>query len=74
MTTEDTKKCKNGNLRPMPFDKYCPSMENKIESCICQICGQQWPSAAAKIHHLKVPSNKKSYQEKQGEEEEKGDV
>ena len=45
---------KNGEKRPVPFDLYCPSMQDKIENCVCKQCGIYWPSAAAKNRHQKI--------------------
>ena len=44
---------KNGKNRPMPFDTYCESMQEKIDDCVCNKCGSYWPSCAAKIRHQK---------------------
>lgn len=37
-----------------PFDLFCPSMQPKLLKCICKICGQYWPSEAAKKRHFKA--------------------
>ena len=53
MSTE-AKFSKNGVARPPPFDSYCPSMEDKLDGCVCEKCGSSWPSAAAMKRHLKA--------------------
>ena len=45
-------KNKKGEVRPPPFDSYCPSMIDKLDQCICNVCGLSWPSAAAKNRHV----------------------
>ena len=34
-----------------PFDLYCPSMKDKLENGICNICDKYWPSEAAMKRH-----------------------
>ena len=41
----------------MPFDLYCPSMQEKLSKGICKICNRYWPSAAAMIRHKKCHRN-----------------
>ena len=55
MSTE-AKFSENGVARPPPFDSYCPSMEDKLDGCVCEKCGSSWPSAAAMKRHLKAHS------------------
>ena len=43
----------------MPFDSYCPSMQSKIDQCICPKCGMSWPCQAAVKRHLKAHNDKK---------------
>ena len=50
---------KDGKIRPIPFDAYCVSMQEKIDGCVCNTCRLYFPSCAAKIRHQK--SHKKSY-------------
>ena len=37
----------------VPFDLYCPSMQEKLTKGICKLCKRYWPSAAAMIRHKK---------------------
>ena len=56
---------KNGrNSRPMPFDSFCPSMKDKLDECVCKICGAYWPSAAAKNRHLKAHGKIETFEDK----------
>ena len=41
----------------VPFDLYCPSMQEKLSKGICKICNRYWPSAAAMIRHKKCHRN-----------------
>ena len=41
----------------VPFDLYCPSMQDKLSKGICKICNRYWPSAAAMIRHKKCHRN-----------------
>ena len=43
----------------IPFDLYCPSMEDKIKPGICPICCTYWPSAAAMLRHKKCHGKRK---------------
>jgi hypothetical protein len=54
LTSNEAKKNKKGELRPVPFDAYCPSMQSKIDGCICSKCGSYWPSQASKNRHYKA--------------------
>ena len=40
-----------------PFDLYCPSMQEKLARCLCEICGMYWPCVAAKNRHKKCHKN-----------------
>ena len=46
-------------IRP-PYDLYCPSMQDKLEKCICTTCGKYWPSEAAKKRHQKCHKKSKN--------------
>ena len=37
-----------------PFDLYCPSMKDKLENGICNICDKYWPSEAVMKRHKKA--------------------
>tara|TARA_Y100001956_G_C4120828_1_gene187303 strand:- start:33 stop:545 length:513 start_codon:yes stop_codon:yes gene_type:complete len=54
LVSNEAGKNKSGDVRPPPFDLYCPSMEKKLDECICETCGSSWPSAAAKNRHSKA--------------------
>ena len=41
----------------VPFDLYCPSMQEKLSKGICKISNRYWPSAAAMIRHKKCHHN-----------------
>ena len=58
LISKEAIKSKNGIPRPMPFDSYCPSMEEKLDDCICQVCGSCWPCAAAVKRHMKAHGKK----------------
>ena len=49
--SKEAEQFKNGNKRPHPFDAYCPSMQEKLDKCVCSDCGIQWPCAAAVKRH-----------------------
>ena len=52
----------------VPFDLYCPSMQEKLKKGICSICNRYWPSAAAMIRHKKC-HRKAAVQESEVNEE-----
>ena len=54
LTSKEAGRSRNGNVRPMPFDSYCPSMQKKLDDCVCPDCGSSWPCAAAVKRHKKV--------------------
>ena len=56
LMSKEAKFSKTGVPRPPPFDSYCPSMEEKLDDCVCEKCGSSWPCAAAKKRHLKAHS------------------
>ena len=62
LTSNESKFTKSGIPRPPPFDSYCPSMESKLDECVCPKCGISWPCAAAKNRHMKAHSKNKSYE------------
>ena len=37
LRSKESEKSKNGTPRPPPFDSYCPSMEDKLDECICGV-------------------------------------
>ena len=37
----------------VPFDLYCPSIQEKLTKSICKLCKRYWPSAATMIRHKK---------------------
>ena len=53
----ESEKSTKGDSRPMPFDSYCPSMQTKLDDCVCNICGSSWPCAAAVKRHKKAHTN-----------------
>ena len=59
LKSKESEKSKKGVSRPMPFDSYCPSMESKLDQCICPKCGLSWPCQAAVKRHLKAHDNRK---------------
>ena len=38
LRSKESETNQNGTSRPPPFDSYCPSMESKLEDCICKVC------------------------------------
>jgi len=49
--------CKN--FWSIPFDYYCPSQEQDLESRFCQYCGLSVASKGARTLHLKVHKNRR---------------
>ncbi len=44
-----------GSQKPLiPFDAYCPSLQNKLDLRTCSICKQYIPSAIRLRHHYRV--------------------
>jgi len=37
----------------LPFDLYCPSMQEKLDDSVCRKCWTSWPCKAARIRHAK---------------------
>ena len=62
LKSNEAKKSKKGISRPPPFDSYCPSMKEKLDECMCEVCCSSWPSAAAKNRHKKVHDKKNTYE------------
>ena len=59
MMSKEAEKRQNGVPRPPPFDTYCPSMQTKIDDCVCKKCCLAWPCAAANKRHQKAHICKK---------------
>ena len=57
--SKEAERFKNGDPRPPPIDAYCPSLQEKLDDCVCKLCGIQWPCAAAVKRH-EVVHNPKS--------------
>ena len=49
--SKEAERFKNGDPRPHPIDAYCPSLQEKLDDCVCKKCGIQWPCAAAVKRH-----------------------
>ena len=59
----------------VPFDLYCPSMQEKLAPGICPKCKSYWPSAAAMLRHKKCHGRKRRVQAvHQSDNEEESDI
>ena len=58
LVSKEASQSKSGIPRPPPFDSYCPSMDSKLDECVCKTCGSCWPCAAARKRHEKAHPKK----------------